>query len=315
MNTSRTRWPGVLLARYVAGVSIAVAGFAAESAAPSDAAQGDAIKAARREFETMKAVGDRAQQPNGSLPKMTMPELQQSASDPRPWASPKSKQGHPSTKKSSNWLVEAMEKEARRNNDRSGSRDGRGREEAENVDEAAGAFDPTPENEEELSALAAERVMREREITEQREKREVVNPLTRFLGDWMTPRDYAVLKPALDDAATGRSNGRTDQSSPALLGIDASVTETTLGIGSAGESSRLMPIVPRENPYLEGLQTPPPTIPTPQLFAPPSVRAVAPTPAPMVSPAAAPTSAPKSKIPEFAKPAQDEKYFKQLKRF
>lgn len=290
------------------------------------------VEGARRDLDAIKALRDPSNQQKGALPKLTVPEMHTpTPGAPQPWNPKKSGAAEQHAKKSQNWLVDAMEREARASQARErtsgSSRDSRlwrdrneksgassntaGDELGERSERTEGALDRDGE------AIAASRETRaEREPAHATP--EVNNPLTRFLGEWMTPRDYAMLKPALDESLSGRGSELAGTSpAGATLGVSGlSGSDATLsGAGGPGRGRE----IPRDNPYLQAMQNlPAPTGPA-LLAGAPNVTSL-PAPAPVASPRAeAPAPPivvpPKSKIPEFAKPAQDEKYFKQLKRF
>jgi hypothetical protein len=293
-------------------------------AAAESRAREDGIDAAKREFELMKASRDPAQQQKGALPKMTLPELQRSTDEPRPWLAPKSKQSQDAAaKKSKNWLVEAMAHDSRREQERLDprasreSRRGRGGRADEGPgNEEGAAFDPekTPGELEPETPDELER-SKEREVAEARREREAVNPLTSFLGDWMTARDYAILKPALDDGAKSGADGFGTPPSISTGGVGQSTSSLSATLGLL-ERPTVVSAPPRDNPYLQSMQSVAPEVTQAPVFVPPPVASIVPAPGPgIAAPTPAPVMAPRPQIPDFAKPAQDEKYFKQLKRF
>jgi hypothetical protein len=133
------------------------------------------------------------------------------------------------------------------------------------------------------------------------------NPLNAFLADWMTPKDYALLKPGLQSSGTSTvalpAGPKVSIAQPgsALFGNQASLLSS--------EASPAPVTKPTENPYLQALNEPAPVVTVPP--TPPAN----PVPAPAVAPALPVPPQPQSKIPEFAKPATDNKLFKPLKRF
>jgi hypothetical protein len=140
------------------------------------------------------------------------------------------------------------------------------------------------------------------------------NPLTHYMAGWMTPPDYALLKAGMDGAASASLPSRGDPSLPSV-GSDLSVLGdmgSALDLSPAAKSAPFALPKPAGNPFLQSLSAGGPAA-APAFVTPPAPTSgsassgFAPVPAP-VAPA-------KSKIPDFAKPAMDEKYFKQLKRF
>jgi len=80
------------------------------------------------------------------------------------------------------------------------------------------------------------------------------------------------------------------------------------------EPANFLPPIQRENPYLQSLKSEASVIPT---GGRPTIMPLDPiprsTPPAIVAPPV--PAAPPTKIPDFAKPGSDDKYFKQLKRF
>lgn len=282
----------LLLAAMVAETS------AAESNVPVSAppTREDSISAAKRDFELIKASREGVAQPGATLPRVTVPDF---SAGPGPGAVSPAKPGlH--DKKSVNWLVDAMEKrpDPRKvpgKGDDTSSRTEEGRE-----------LVPKSEKERDLRGREAETTKAE----PGRREEVVFNPLTRFMADWMTPQDLALMKPVMEARAGGEFSGTT------RTGGAVSVAEFVLpvageGLRSAiGSEGSFLPQPPRENPYLQAMSSPAPAAlpvlaPTPGLPLQGEPRTLS-LPAPL---------APKSSIPDFAKPLNDEKYFKQLKRF
>lgn len=325
---------GVLTASlFLTGGSLCAAETSAPVSAPPDtapnapapAAPGASIGAAKRDFDAINATRDPAQQERGTNPKFALPQLQTDPSESRPWVSPKALKSPDEAKRSSNWLVDAMEQERRPKIDR--ERAGRGtRRESDwaprQRDEAAspdGVLASRGEADAENLTRGENANVAAREARERSEKPAPANPLSRFLGDWMTPKDFAILKPGLEDALADRNGGsRNDTPSTAALLLPGPAAPDVFGFAGPAQTTRAAPATAK-NPYLAENDA----------FGPSA--AVMPVPAPMPPPASpsiipsnsigttgsgsAPIPAVSPKIPDFAKPALDEKYFKQLKRF
>ena len=299
-----------------ASVLALVAGLAApaqEKAAPPAAAASpaeDSIASAKREFELLKAARDGTLQQKGELPRIGVPDFHQGVPAPSLRA-PNSSQSTLPPAKSAHWLVDAMEKKSN-----SGQfRDHRGRE--RDWERASTDFSLTSEKEsspEATKSSLARDVSRDDEL---RAAKAPVNPLARYLGDWMTPHDYALLKPGLDASLATGGDARIGPGAGALApGLPAGGVgaEDVLGFGGGGAPVLPAPS-PRENPFREGLNLP---AATPTSMPPPRVVAPMPSPAPPASiPSASPVQMPppKSRTPDFAQPGNDDKYYKQLKRF
>src|SRR5690606_6266137 len=117
---------------------------------------------------------------------------------------------------------------------------------------------------------------------------------------------FAILKPALDEAASGKNAAEFRATESLQLDLPASVTASGASfLGSTNANA--LPPPPRENPYLQGIVAP---APAPSVFVPPPAPIVTAPPArvapPVLPSSAPPVVAPASKIPDFAKPAHDE---------
>ncbi|MGH7959750.1 MAG: hypothetical protein ACREH8_22435 [Opitutaceae bacterium] len=286
-----------------AALAIAIGMRAQEtpSNARSTSAAPNALSDAKKDFENLKSARDAALLPKGGLPQVDLPS---SPAQPRsaPLASPATKPKTDSPNpKSGNWLVDAMEKQ-------DNARDARGQNSRIRDRRSQSSLqDKDPDGvEQDGREIDASRTGKEDNGTPV-----VINPLARYLDDWMTPQDYALLKPGL----TQTFDPRPDTSNSALLnsgdlaGLPGGLNESLFG---GVPASHQAPAASRENPFLQSLK---PELPatTPRL----ELKPVAPTlhasqPA-MTAPPVTPPA--QTKIPEFAKPGTDEKHFKQLKRF
>lgn len=316
----------------IASAWLAASLTSAEAPPPASApTPAQSIESAKKEFEALKAAREAAQRGQGStaLPRLSVPELQTGLGDPLPAQGTKANPAVDPTKKSANWLVDGMTKEAvRRDGDRSRSTEPYARDRGANgsssdetgVSDAASANDPRNE-------ITSTRDSRSADHSDREKSAEAPNPLNRYLAAWMTPRDYATLKPSLTEGLSAhgaaQSSGLGEVSLPASLGGGLSgVTlpggiappgADPLSLSPKGSSPAISP--PRENPYLQSFALP--AAPATTLPATPPASApftVAPVMSPMPSPTPAAPAA-KPAVPDFARPAQDEKYFKQLKRF
>lgn len=276
-------------------------------------AEGDSITVSKKEFDAVKSSRDPALQPKGDVPRLSAPEMSTGISGFS--GLPATKPTDPKEKKPANWLIDAMEKSASADRNKRSSRglaDGeRERDSSDNpLTRSAGDAAKDGSNSARDSDSGNAKEDNDRKTTT------VVNPLDRYLAGWMSPQDYALLKPGLTEAANGgRAGGKDALSSlpqaPGTMGLPGANTISALVPGAP--APLIAPPPPKANPYLEALNAPAP-IPA-VTYVPPAVV----TPAPKVPVFAAPPPAPidpaKSKLPDFVKPAQDEKYYKQLKRF
>jgi hypothetical protein len=305
-----------------------------ETERPADSTSG--IAGAKRDFEAIKAAKDPAQRgqrvTGGS---MALPELSVAGSALEVRAAPSAgaTTPQPVPRRGTNWLVDAMNREAstaaaasadrerngRRGDGRSGSRSGASADDAEKIDAFAFQSAANPRGAEDLGANARSDRTEPRGESERNTATAAENPLDRYLGEWIAPRDYALLRPTLEQgmAASARGAGAGEPG-----GLSAGIAAAAVGFGGSATTpdavSRNLGTAAgsRVNPYLESL-TPRSDSPfTPAAVAlppPPPKMAATPAPAPIISPPA--VGPPKPRIPDFARPPQDEKHFKQLKRF
>ena len=287
-------------------------GEGAKAPAPSPGADG--IAEARRDFETLKSVRDASLVPGSRMPKVGVPEMT--------LPTPAQSLGQPKTKpsahdaRSSNWLVDAMEKQSSSKGGKEDlrSKNRRGRTSlARDSDESATDRGTTTLGNNEDAPTASDRAAAEASDNELHPV--VVNPLNSFLGEWMTPQDYALLKPGLTPS---REPGALPSTSPisSIAGNAGQVGGLNdWMLPTPGAAASILPAPPRENPYLPSARL---DLPPPGALArsrPPEISSVSPPsrPSPLLPPT--PADPPKSKIPDFVKPPSDDRYFKQLKRF
>jgi hypothetical protein len=265
----------------------------------------DAIAGAKKEFERIKSVREESRLSTGGLPRFGVPELP--AQLPLPVIVPNRKIS-PVEPKPGNWLVDAMEKQKISSD--SGGTDSRprGRRSRNGLDEES-------VTNEEFEPRRSGESGHDRK-TDQAPTPIVINPLTRFLGEWMTPQDYALLKPGLTqsfDPREGAKNFTSTHTPGSSLTLGGLNDFAFGGQGSAPSVSVASP--QRDNPYLDPIKL---ELPVRMSTGNPGANALPATPAPRVPAATAPSPAqmpPSTKIPEFAKPPPDDRYFKQLKRF
>ena len=265
----------------------------------------DAIAAAKRDFEALKssrAAADQLRLDSLSLrplelrgPGETAPVLAM----PRDAAAKKLKAGPGA--QDGNWLVDAMtRKEATRAAGREGGRPTTGKEETD-----AEPVSPTE------GPVNREKIGEELRPDPTIPMAAAANPLANYLSAWMTPGDLALLKPAL--SAGSINAGRNE--APVFVREAA-----WAGLGGAG-ASPLSPAlvaaapsnIPRPNPYLQDVVPSPPGA----LFSLPAGPAINGEAAQHAPPSAAgPAPRDAAGVPkDLGKPREEEKYFKQLKRF
>ena len=303
------------------------------------------ILAAKRDLEAIKAVQDARLAPALSVPsqRLAVPELRTESAVAPP---PALRMVKPETT-GNNWLIDGMAQteRARRENrnlprstdasrgsvQTSSDRDLDGREPAavgsdswgdRNAIDSRDPFDSRTPRDSRGAASAERNDASSLRAGDERSVPGVSNPLTQFLGDWMTPQDFALLRPSLEKASLGGSvrSGDAGFSLPGAtdFAVDSSLKREIPG-GFTAATSLPSREPARENPFLATLNptafssparvAPPPAPPSIGPF-PGAGTPVGPTPG-----STAVTAPARPSVPEFPKPLQDEKYFKQLKRF
>jgi hypothetical protein len=295
---------------------LAAAAMGADPPAPG----ADSIADAKKDLATIKAAAGQ-EEPGSSLPTLDMKDITPGpgagtlgvapllAPDKDPSLDPaKKKQG------TGNWLVDAMDKSSdRKNSSKAKDKDDvlKGDLDLLRGDERAGA--PADKDAESLDEA--------REKASAREAAETAyNPLDSFMAGWVSARDHDLLLPSSKGdalALAGADRGRSDT----LPGLD-------LGQGGSPADSLLTPAEgaafgdPRadSNPYLAVLDLAPAqpmrSFQTPELagfspFAlPETLNGVS-----AMGDGARPSDASRTFVPDFAQPPDDDKYFKQMKRF
>jgi hypothetical protein len=305
---NRGQWQRALAAAWFA-VVLAAGGRGADEAPPASRPPVEnSIEAAKRDFEAVKSSREAGLPQRVDGPRISIPEMRSGPSAPEGWTAARPKA---SEKKSSNWLVEAMEKsDPRKDRDREKDRSGKPERELDGLGQS---LPGAPERESKSET--------ERSETDAAEARKptgtaVANPFTRYLGSWMSREDYAILKPGLVASPNLAGAGSGRMPSPVNTGPTGLSTTSSQDafLNLTGDLPKvdLAPATPRENPYL-ALLSPPPSMPLVQPMPAPSTVPATAGRAPVMGPP--PPPPPQSKIPDFAKPDPDEKYFKQLKRF
>lgn len=338
----RRLFPGVILS---ACVPLVISGAPADANAQSPVGRETeataSILGAKRDLEAIKAVKDAQLFPalTGSSARPALPELrtESGAVPPAALRAVKPEATNP------NWLIDGMartERARRDSRDRhqmTGVNRGSSRISADrDLGRSGTAFGSSPGvGQAAISPLDSHtsRDPREGALAERTDASSLSeadqtkpsgggNPLTHFLGDWLTPQDYALLRPSLETTTLG-GGVRSGDARFLVPGTTDFALASSLQREIPGGFAAMTPIPSeqpsRENPFLETLNrtefTPPAQItPTPGLprvgLLPSSAAPVGPTPgnAAVMAPG-------RPNVPDFPKPGQDEKYFKQLKRF
>jgi hypothetical protein len=256
-----------------------------------------AIDGAKRDFETVKSLREFGADSKAPATRLAMPKL-----DTGPSAAPVLPRPiRPGTEKpGANWLVEAMEAREKANPGRAAEARTSSQGEAERREDKDGR----------KSADGDEPRLRGRV--------ESVNPFAQYLGEWISPQDYALLKPALvpADVTEGVGPRGATGARPSEFATEGRDWSGLSRVGQAAADSRQSgPSRGRVNPYLE-VPSEPSQLPT-FLPAPPkpAMAPLVPPPTIVAPPPEPPPAVPRNKPVDFARPSPDEKYLKQLKRF
>jgi len=307
-------------------------------------AESDSILVVKRDLEAIKAVKDAQLAPvlNGPSQRLAVPELRTEPASAPPSALRAVK---PETK-TDNWLIDAMAHSERNRRD--------GRDPQRSMDANRGfprtgtnrdigspgtAFSSNPGGGQTAidsldpqysrnprgsrgAARAERNDASSSSATDEQTTPAALNPLSRFLGDWMTPQDYALIRHGLE---TGSPGGvvRPGDARFSLPGTPDFALESSLKREISGGFTAATPITsepsPRANPFLESLNrvefTPPARVIPPPVQPGPGLLPSAAVPASPLPASAAVVAPLRPHVPDFPKPGQDEKYFKQLKRF
>jgi hypothetical protein len=286
---------------------------AASAAGAADPAEpADSITAAKKDLAAIKALG------SPSDAGATLPSLDLKTISPGPDCghaealpaarTPEVDPSDPSAKKekgaTGNWLVDAMDKKADRKAS-PGDRESLARDE----------LDPVRESERSSDRADGTRDNAERAVSGEASAH-AYNPLDAYMSGWVSARDHDLLVPVshagVSELAEG-SKPKADGALPLALGESDFSAEALL---SGPEPARWSAPLEESNPYLAALNQEPAV--TVKAFVSPEIPdlGLGLRPAtPSQASDAGSIEAPKSLIPDFAQPADDDKYFKQMKRF
>lgn len=295
---------------FASALWLASAARASEQVPAQIAPEDDSIAAVKRDLQELKsnANNDAARPPPATAPSSAMPQFH-ALEEPVSIAKPQRGDGNATQPQpSAYWLVDAMMKPKpdRASDRRRDSLDPRTRRD----DDLLGR---RPGNGERQSSDERESASDQQQQSTGRPN-ETFNPLDRYMADWLTPQDYTLLKKT--SAVAAEANGDAPSSAPLPagfgLGRDQGAALSGFGLDQlAGDQETGALAKPVENPYLQAFPVPEtsaqpvPSAPAASLPATPSF-----APPPMPEPATT-----KPTLPDFVKPATDDKYFKPLKRF
>ncbi len=294
------------------------AALAADAPAPTTSAAPESIETAKRDFSALKNAKS-ALPEKTELPRMSTPELNLPAT-PLPTLggdSQKSKSDPKAAAKNKNWLVDAMMKPKVDPKDPRGSSSVPGLDSSD--DKLASVLTPGE------AAVRAAATTETGDSADANGKTrpsgssttKLDNPLNQYMAGWMTPSDFATLQQVMNDGAKGVDAGAGFSprgGAPTTANIDLStLREGPVDLGASSRSGRGGAITPIDNPFLKGLDSVPLVLDS-ATSAPSGPTAPAWTPTALPA-AVEPKPTPQTAIPDFAKPSEDAKYFKQLKRF
>jgi hypothetical protein len=282
------------------------------------------LAATERDLELIKATREPAASIAGAWPGIAAPEWPHGpATAPLPRPAPAPKAAGAAQKKSAHWLVKTMERKPEEHGAKAEPEKHRGHARDDHTpaaefatgqeiaDVAGGGF--AGENRE---REAGKRDARGVTVEAREGKPEPApNPFAPYLAGWMTPADYALLKPVLE-AANGADLGAGGAANAANA-----ASFSFLPGPSAAPSGPPRDTAP-ENPFLQAMAAVSASV-TVGAVGPSGAGAAPANPAPAaviftpaIEPAPPlPTPAAKATQPDFVKPQSDEKYFKPLRRF
>ncbi len=294
--------------------------FAADAATPASAPPTeDSIAAAKRELEQFKRATSTGalDSRSGAMPSISIPQVH--TDDEPVLITPPADQLKPKGKPSANWLVDAMMNPKRdgengidrARTDRRTTRDGdlplRHKTQGVHLTDAEKAGDSDKLADTGKSADPEQPAPAKPDV--------VFNPLSQFMTSWMTPQDYTLLKPNLDHSAIATA-GPDTQPQAGVASADPDGLAALAGISGetfAAPKPGYAPPTGADNPFLSAMSLPDALPPTAITQA---TAATAPSPPPpLLDPTPPPEQPDRSTVPDFAKPAEDDKYYKPLKRF
>lgn len=278
----------------------------------------DSILEAKKDFPAIKSSGLPAVDAGAAMPGLDLKEIGPvPGGAPAPMPTPPASDGlpalDPSKKKpgTGNWLVDAMED----NDDVPGSSRAGDDARKGGTDLTRSVDSPDPRRDRDLTPS--------RDSSEKGDAKDTglraYNPLDSFMATWISARDHDLLIPtARADGLPGGDLSKTPiDGLPGLAaGPSVGFTDSALPSPDAGSFSDARPA---GNPYLAAEDAP---IPAMKVFVAPEVLDFAPDSDPYVLRGSAPSGvdpAPvdsaRSFVPDFARPTDDDIYFKQMKRF
>ena len=277
------------------------------------------LEQAKRDLETAK--GSRIKERDGGWRDLreAVPPVPLQSAPVAPAPAPRSEMRPSAEKNGRNWLVEAMDRKSGPSNLK-----GEGRTERAGRDAwREGTFSESTRREDQSATEETAHTRRDEERDAGGKRDAERNPFARFLKDWVSPQDFALLQSTL--AAPRESNApqptdyvsaqATDVSSATAVARsgDTSLAELFVGRATGAEAANGRGRN-SENPFLQFLPGDGSPARSGAAPAPPSPVARLVTPVPSANvPAVVPN--PKGAVPDFVRPIAEDKLYRQLKRF
>lgn len=303
------------LRRLLTGTVVVAAAGALSAQTTANESEGTAgIAAAQREFQALRAAEKvRGEELKLQLPDITTPNLQPAA-PPSPLSGPERNQPGRTKgrkQKSDNWLVDAMMKAPEDPDEPKAWSDEDDPAEPQDpfAELIAETLRPAPKAGSQPEAGERDDAREERVI-------DAPNPFAAYMSAWISPQHRELLLPARQADAPADTRNLTPIGNGGFVGgtnVGSPATVETVsawpGGMSTAPSNRGFANEGQPNPFLTGGEFNPPAMlpPMPQADSTPPG-----SPLPPIPEVARPRSEPP---PPLAKPADDAKYFPQLKRF
>jgi hypothetical protein len=280
--------------------------------ADAPASDTDSIAAAKKDLAAIKTPGD-PQDATSALPSLDLKDIGPVPGLPSLAPAEKDPSLDPAKKKkgTGNWLVDAMEK----NSDHSQASRSREKDDILKGDPDLLRAEEKPDVLDEKDPKALDEA---REKAASKEVAETAyNPLDSFMSGWISTRDHDLLLPSSkgEGVAGAELSKARVEALPGLDGVPTGSAENLLPSPDSAAPGELR----GPNPYMALLDT----------SSAPSIRTFSPVELPGLGPEALldashglssgvdprPIDTPRGAVPDFAQPGDDDKYFKQMKRF
>jgi hypothetical protein len=283
-----------------------------------EAPPADSLATAKRQFETVKEL--KRELPSSAkvderLLTLPAPSLDGSSAPltaPKPLLDREKLEKLERKKRSSTWLLDAMEQEKKRD---SGTQDPRQRLKKDRLQADRDAETEASDN---PLALQEDSSGKEEPSQAEKAKTPAPDPFKGYLSSWLSPRDFELLAPQSRQQAPLLTGKDPSSTGPASLPTEnLSGERIFFGAFGSGTLAKGLAEGVADNPYLKDFSRPGGGTGSPSLFqapAPPPEPVLS-TPAPSSFAAPSPPSPAQQGVAEKWRPSEDRKYFPQLKRF